>query len=912
MTDYSLWEVILNGDFLAPIRVIDGVLQPVAPTTIEQMLAKNNKLKARDTLLMALPNKHQLKFNTHKDAKTLMETIEKRFRVNTEIKKVQKTFLKQKYENFTGSSSKSLDQIHDRLQKLVSQLEILGVTLSQKDINLKFLRSLPSEWRTHTFIWRNKTEMKEQSLDDLFNSLKIYEAEVKSSSSAITTTQYIAFVSSSNTDNNIESVSVAASVSVVGAKTHVSFLPNMDSLSNAVIYSFFANQSSSPQLENDDLKQIDADDLEEMDLRWKMAMLTVRARRFLQRTGRNLRENRPTSMGFDMSKVECYNCHKKGHFADLIWLTMQVVLSGMESLKNMLHVTNILSAGYLTTPQMVLNLPCLTHIKNWLVQKQMALGKEESNPFTVDSLLKTICSIKYTLTVNPNIYVSCIKQFWTSVAVKKVNDVMRLQALVDKKNVVITDVTIREALHLDDAEGIECLPNEEIFTELARIGYEKPLTKLTFYKAFFSSELKFLIHTILQCDLSLHSFKYTSPALTQKVFANMRRIDAADEVHVNDVTAGVAAEGVVSAANDEIAQALDITKLKSRVKKLERRTKASKLQRLNKVGTAQRIDTSDDTVMDDVSKHGKMIADIDVDADVILEDAKEVVVEKFADIVTTCKMMMHDLQEEVEVVTTAKLIIEVVTVASATLTAATSQLTTAAALTLTTAPSAARRRKELEAELNKNIDWDEVIDHVQRKQKEDNVVIRYQALKRKPQTEAQARKNMMIYLRNIAGFKMDYFMEDSRALKRLSESQDDKTAKKQKLDEEVEELKKHLQIVLNDEDDVYTKANPLALKVPVVDYEIYNENNKPYFKIKRADGSHQLYLSFLSMLRNFDREDLEALWRLVKERFATTNPKNFSNDFLLITLGAMFEKPNIQAQIEKHQRSGHGQVKVKS
>nr|GEU68822.1 hypothetical protein [Tanacetum cinerariifolium] len=200
-------KFILNGDSLAPIRVIDGVLQPVAPTTAEQ-----------------------------------------------------------------GSSSESLDQIHDRLQKLTSQLEIIGVSLSQEDINLKFLRSLPSEWRTHTLIWRNKTDLEEQSLDDLFNSLKIYEAEVKSSSSTSTSTQNIAFVSSSNTDNTNEPVSAAASVSIVSAKIPVSDLPNY----------------------------IDADDLEEMDHKWKMAMLTVRTRRFLQRTGRNFRANGPTSMGFDL------------------------------------------------------------------------------------------------------------------------------------------------------------------------------------------------------------------------------------------------------------------------------------------------------------------------------------------------------------------------------------------------------------------------------------------------------------------------------------------------------------------------------------------------------------------------------------------------------------------------------------
>nr|GEY89098.1 hypothetical protein [Tanacetum cinerariifolium] len=150
MTDYSLWVVILNGDSPSPTRVVDGVVQP------------------------------------------LMEAIEKRFGGNKETKKVQKTLLKQQYENFNGSSFRSLDQIHDRLLKLISLLEIL---------------------------------------------------------------------------------------------------------------------------DNDDLKQIDADDLEEMDLQWQMVMLTMRARRFLQMTRRNLGANGTTSIGFDMSKVECYNCHRRGHFA---------------------------------------------------------------------------------------------------------------------------------------------------------------------------------------------------------------------------------------------------------------------------------------------------------------------------------------------------------------------------------------------------------------------------------------------------------------------------------------------------------------------------------------------------------------------------------------------------------------------
>nr|GEU42643.1 retrovirus-related Pol polyprotein from transposon TNT 1-94 [Tanacetum cinerariifolium] len=260
MTDYSLWEAILNGDYPVPTRVVEGVLQPVAPTTVEQRLARKNELKAQGTLLMALPDKHQLKFNSYKDAKTLMEAIEKRFGGNTKTKKVQKTLLKQQFENFTSSSSEGLDQIHDRLQIL-----------------------------THTLIWRNKADLEEQSLDDLFNSLKIYETKVKKSSSTCTASQNLAFVSSSHTDSTTDSVSTAASVSAACAKFPASPLPNVDSLSNAVIYSFFASQSTSPQLDNEDLKQID--------------------------TGKNLGANGPTSMGFDMYKVECYNCHRKGHFA---------------------------------------------------------------------------------------------------------------------------------------------------------------------------------------------------------------------------------------------------------------------------------------------------------------------------------------------------------------------------------------------------------------------------------------------------------------------------------------------------------------------------------------------------------------------------------------------------------------------
>nr|GEW62302.1 hypothetical protein [Tanacetum cinerariifolium] len=382
---------------------------------------------------------------------------------------------------------------------------------------------------------------------------------------------------------------------------------------------------------------------------------------------------------------------------------------------------------------------------------------------------------------------------------------------------------------------------------------------------------------------------------------------------------------------DKIAQTLEITKLKQRVKKLERRIKlkVSKLRKIKKVRTAHRIDTSEDTVMDDVSKLGGIIANIDADEDVTCRMLL-ILVRKLL-LMMRLKRVATRASRSSGSSTTAKLMTEVVTAASATITAV-DILITAAALTLTTAPSAARRRKGVVIRDPEETITISTIIHTEPKSKDkgkgimvhepkplkkkiqieqDEAYAReYQALKRKPQTEAQARKNMMIYLRNLAGFKMDYFKrmtyddispifekkfnsnvaflvktkeqmeeEDSRALKRKVNSLEDKVAKKQKLDEEVEELRKHLQIVPNDDDDVYTEAIPLALKVPVVDYEIYTENNKPYYKIKRADKTHQLYLSCLSMLRNFDREDLE---------------------------------PDVQDQIWRNQRSVHGLAKVKS
>ncbi|GJV16364.1 hypothetical protein Tco_1361687 [Tanacetum coccineum] len=154
MIDYSLWEVIENGNAPPITKVVEGVETTIAPTTAEEKAQRRLELKARSTLLMGIPNEHQLKFNSIKDAKSLLQAVKKRFGGNAATKKTQRNLLKQQYENFTASSSEVLDQTFDRLQKLISQLEIHGESISQEDVNQKFLRSLSPEWNTHTIVWK--------------------------------------------------------------------------------------------------------------------------------------------------------------------------------------------------------------------------------------------------------------------------------------------------------------------------------------------------------------------------------------------------------------------------------------------------------------------------------------------------------------------------------------------------------------------------------------------------------------------------------------------------------------------------------------------------------------------------------------------------------------------------------------
>ncbi|GJS93372.1 ribonuclease H-like domain-containing protein [Tanacetum coccineum] len=235
--DYALWEVIEN-----------------VPVTAEEKTNKKNDVKARSLLLMALPNEHQLTFSQYPDAKTI------------------------------ASSTESLDSIFNRLQKIVSRLAILGVVISQEDLNLKILSSLHPEWNTQVVVWMNKPEIETMSIDDLYNNFKI----VGASSGA----QNLAFMTAPSTSstNDVNTAIPAYEVSTAS--------PNVN--------------AANPQ---QDLEQIHEDDLEAMDLKWQLSLLSMRAKRYYQWTGKKIFINANDTARYDKSKVECFNCHKLGHFA---------------------------------------------------------------------------------------------------------------------------------------------------------------------------------------------------------------------------------------------------------------------------------------------------------------------------------------------------------------------------------------------------------------------------------------------------------------------------------------------------------------------------------------------------------------------------------------------------------------------
>ncbi|GJW08256.1 ribonuclease H-like domain-containing protein [Tanacetum coccineum] len=293
-TDHNLWDIIVDGDLQEEAAPAGEQSGPPAPKTAKQLTAKRNQERVKSILLLAIPDEYLLKFHNVPDAKSLWAAIKSRFGGNDESKKMQRNVLKHQFENFTTAPNESLDKAYDRFQKLISQLEVHAAPVSKEDINQKFLRSLPPSWSQIALIMRNKPDIDQTDIDDLYNNLRVYEDEMKRSSSSTSNSQNLAFLSSENTSSTNE-------VSTASGNFRVNTAGGTSSTNQV---------SSTPDAD----EVIDQDDLEELDIRWQVAMLTVRVQRFIQKTGRNLDFKGKQLVTFDKLKVECYNCHRKGHF----------------------------------------------------------------------------------------------------------------------------------------------------------------------------------------------------------------------------------------------------------------------------------------------------------------------------------------------------------------------------------------------------------------------------------------------------------------------------------------------------------------------------------------------------------------------------------------------------------------------
>nr|GEW27234.1 hypothetical protein [Tanacetum cinerariifolium] len=223
---YALWEVIEFGDCYKAPQEVSGTSSAsegsakkkrrIVAVTTEDMQKRRNDVKARTTLLLALPDEHQLRFSKYKTAQELQGAILKTFGGNEATKKTKNNQLKQQYGNFKAEGSETLEQTFNRLQAIVSHLEFIDVEIEQDNLNQKFLTSLAPEWLMYTIVWRNRGDLDTMSLDDLYNHLKVYEPEVQKKSES--NSQNMAFISSAKKSSGKGEVNTA---SIPTVSTHV-------------------------------------------------------------------------------------------------------------------------------------------------------------------------------------------------------------------------------------------------------------------------------------------------------------------------------------------------------------------------------------------------------------------------------------------------------------------------------------------------------------------------------------------------------------------------------------------------------------------------------------------------------------------------------------------------------------------
>nr|GEW11600.1 hypothetical protein [Tanacetum cinerariifolium] len=510
-------------------------------------------------------------------------------------------------------------------------------------------------------------------------------------------------------------------------------------------------------------------------------------------------------------------------------------------------------------------------------------------------------------------------------AIKKVNDDVQLRALIDGKKVVVSEAIIRRDLHLDDADWVECLPNEEIFTKLARIGYENPPPTLKFYKAFFSAQWKFLIHTLGQylsakrttwnefrcsmtsavtClatvdDVTTHNTIYTSTALIQKVFANIRRVrkgflgvethvfasmlvqpqpQAEEGVEIHVASSPSALQDPTPTPHATPPQDQPLTPHASPPQDQPTTPHESSIPLLT---TLMEI-CATLSQKEDASKQGGggKIAAIDVDEGV---SAAEPTIFDDEDVTVTMAQTLIKLKAK-----KAKLLDE---------------------------PIAQKLHDEEYDDKEENIDWSVVAEQVQERHLDS--IRKYQNLKKKPVSIAQARKNMIIYLKNMAGYKIEYFRRMTYdKVRPIIEREYKKIQTLFKPDKDVQEPKTMRVVDETLLQDSFKKLRAAEVSKSESTQEIPSNDLKEMteedvqnmleivpvseFKVEAL----QAYQNFKDTLKGFNRENLVALWNLVKEKFSSAVPSEDKEKALWFELKRLFE-PDAYDVLWKLQRYMH-------
>ncbi|GKA05736.1 putative ribonuclease H-like domain-containing protein [Tanacetum coccineum] len=313
--DHNLWRIVQQGN--SPKRLGkdakgNTIVHP--PVSLDEHVAVQRENKVRTLLLQALPEDHMPDFHHYDDARDIWMAVKARFGGNEESKKMRKTMLKQQFTEFSVTEEEGLHKGYDRFQKILSQLNQVQARPDNDDINLKFLRALPSSWSQVALALKTRGGLESMSFDDLYNKLRSLELDVRighsygvKAAAAPTHSAFIGAASSGSKLNYSNQQSIVPSVSQTSGRS--------DSIMECVLHSFVAENEPDQDMIYEDFDQVDQLEMEELDLKWQMAMLSLRINRFEKKAGRKMNYNNQQPARFDRRKVRCYKCLQLGHFA---------------------------------------------------------------------------------------------------------------------------------------------------------------------------------------------------------------------------------------------------------------------------------------------------------------------------------------------------------------------------------------------------------------------------------------------------------------------------------------------------------------------------------------------------------------------------------------------------------------------